>query len=117
MATRLYTSLDLAALHYPPLLAENSWSRTEEKRKKKQNRDPPKVGQSDFVGKTPCGENLRRRHSRVAIAIHRRSEKREETRSEKKREEREKREDREEEARSEKSEKSEKREKKKRKKT
>ena len=48
----------------------------------------------------PRGENLRRRHSRVAIAIHRRSEKREEARSEKKREagseKREKREKREE---------------------
>ena len=47
LATRLYTSLGLAALHYPPLLAENSWSRTEEKRKEKRNHDPPKLGQSD----------------------------------------------------------------------
>ena len=34
----------------------------------------------------PRRENLRRRHSRVAIAIHKRSEKREEARSKKKRE-------------------------------
>ena len=36
LATRLYASLCLAVLHYPPLLAENSWSRTE--RNKRRNK-------------------------------------------------------------------------------
>ena len=79
MATRLYTSLGLAALHYPPLLTENSWSRTEENEMRNKTMIHLNLA-NQTRRENPRGENLRRRHSRVTIAIHRRSEKKREAR-------------------------------------
>ena len=56
LATRPGTASSLAALQYPPLYSENSWSRTRKKQKNNSNIILRTLWPIGFVGKTPVGK-------------------------------------------------------------